>query len=239
MIIAIDGTCGSGKSTLAKELAKTLNFGFFSSGDLYRALTVKVLNLGIGENDDVKLHHLIESTKIVYTFDGKQNSMIVDGINVTDKLHLEEVDAFVTKIAVKPFIREFVRKLQRDTAVYNENIVMEGRDIGSVIFPDADLKVFVDCEIETRAKRRMKDFEKLGENVSLDTVIAELKDRDYKDMHREISPLIMCENSLLIDTSLSTIQECLDIILKTLLERKLIDNEFLNARGIILSSIND
>ena len=76
----------------------------------------------------------------------------------------------------------------------------------------------------------MKDFEKLGENVSLDTVIAELKDRDYKDMHREISPLIMCENSLLIDTSLSTIQECLDIILKTLLERKLIDNEFFERK---------
>ncbi len=239
MIIAIDGTSGSGKSTLAKELAKRLQFGFFSAGDLYRAITVKVLNLKINENNDKELHHLIESTKIVYTFDGKQNSMIVDGINVTDKLHHEEVDNFVTKIAIKPFIREFVRGLQRDTANHNENIVMEGRDIGSVIFPNADLKIFVDCEIETKAKRRMKDYEKLGEKITLEQVIAELKDRDYKDMHREISPLIMCENSLLIDTSLSNVDECLDSIFRSMLERKLVTNEFLLERGISLIKPND
>ena len=232
MIIAIDGTSGSGKSTLAKKLAKTLNFGFFSAGDLYRAITVKTLNLHINETEDDKLQYMIDNTKIVYTYDGIQNVMLVDGIDVYDKLHTEEVSNFVSKISCKPFIREFVRKLQQDTAIHNEHIVMEGRDIGSVIFPNADLKVFVDCKIEERAKRRLKDYISLGDKVTLEKVIEDLKERDYRDMHREISPLIMCENAYLIDTSLNSVDECIELVLKEMLRRELIDKSFLEERNI-------
>ncbi|MBR7172540.1 MAG: (d)CMP kinase [Clostridia bacterium] len=235
MIIAIDGTSGSGKSTLAKRLAKTLNFGFFSAGDLYRAITVKTLNLHINENEDDKLQYMIDNTTIVYTYDGAKNVMLLDGINVYDRLHTEEVSNFVSKISCKPFIREFVRKLQKDTALHNEHIVMEGRDIGSVIFPDADFKVYVDCKIEERAKRRMKDYEALGDKVTLEKVIADMKDRDYRDMHREISPLIMCENAYLIDTSLSPVDECIELLLKEMLRRELIGLDFLKEREIELS----
>jgi cytidylate kinase len=217
MIIAIDGTSGSGKSTLAKRLAKTLNFGFFSAGELYRAITVKTLNLHIKEDEDDKLQYMIENTTVVYTYDGTKNVMLVDGMNITDKLHTEEVSNFVSKISCKPFIREFVRKLQQETALHNENIVMEGRDIGSVIFPDADFKVYVDCKIEERARRRMKDYEALGDKVTLEKVVADMKDRDYRDMHREISPLIMCENAYLIDTSLSPVDECIELLLKEII----------------------
>lgn len=240
MIIAIDGTSGSGKSTISKALAKTLNFGFFSAGAFYRAITYKTLNLGISENDDDALKEMIDNTKIVYTYDGVgSNTMFIDGMNATEKLGTEEVSNFVAKIACKPFIREFVRSLQKDTANHNENIVMEGRDIGSVIFPDADLKIFVDCKIETRAKRRLGDYEKLGEKVSLEKVIEDLKERDYKDMHREISPLIMCEDSLILDTSLTSVADCVDKILREMLERKLIDNEFLKNNNIKLAKLND
>ncbi len=235
MIIAIDGTSGSGKSTLAKRLAKTLNFGFFSAGDLYRAITVKTLNLHIKEDEDDKLQYMIDNTNIVYTYDGAKNVMLLDGINVYDRLHTEEVSNFVSKISCKPFIREFVRKLQKDTALHNEHIVMEGRDIGSVIFPDADFKVYVDCKIEERAKRRMKDYEALGDKVTLEKVIADMKDRDYRDMHREISPLIMCENAYLIDTSLSPVDECIELLLKEMLRRELISLDFLKEREIELS----
>ena len=234
MIIAIDGTSGSGKSTLAKRLAKTLNFGFFSAGQLYRAITVKTLNLHIHEDEDDKLQYMIENTNVVYTYDGTKNVMLVDGMNITDKLHTEEVSNFVSKISCKPFIREFVRKLQKETSLHNENIVMEGRDIGSVIFPEADFKVYVDCKIEERAKRRMKDYEALGNKVSLEKVIADMKDRDYRDMHREISPLIMCENAYLIDTSLSPVDECVELLLKEMLRRELITREFLKEHGIEL-----
>lgn len=234
MIIAIDGTSGSGKSTIARQLAKKLNFGFFSAGDLYRALTVKVLTLQISEDDEKQLTDLARTTKVVYTYDGNKNSMFVDSMNVTDKLHKEEVSNLVSKIACKPYIREFVRKLQRETAENNENIVMEGRDIGSVIFPDADLKIFVDCNIETRAKRRMQDFIAIGEKVPLEKVIEELKERDHRDMHRTISPLVMCENAYLLDTSYLSIEECLNSIIKRMMEKGLIGTSFLEERGITL-----
>lgn len=232
MIIAIDGTSGSGKSTLAKQLARELNFGYFSAGALYRAITVKVLNLGIKPSEDDKLEYLAQNTKIVYTFDGEKNVMYVDGMNVSDKLNTEEVSNMVSKISCKEYIREFVRKLQRDTKEHNENIVMEGRDIGSVIFPDADLKIFVDCKVEIRAKRRMGDYAHLGENVSIEKVIKDLKERDYMDMHREISPLIMCENAFLIDTSNSTTDECLKLIYNEMIRRELVTREFFKERNI-------
>ena len=232
MIIAFDGTSGSGKSTIAKKVAKELNFGFFSAGDLYRAITVKTLNLHINENEDDKLQYMIDNTNIIYTYNGTKNIMLVDGINVYDKLHTEEVSNFVSKISCKPYIREFVRKLQKQTSLHNENIVMEGRDIGSVIFPEADFKIYVDCKVEERARRRFAEYQANGEDTTLEQVIKDLKDRDYKDMHREISPLVMCSNAFLIDTSLTPTDECIKIVLKEMLRRGLISRDFLLERNL-------
>ncbi len=232
MIIAIDGTSGSGKSTLAKSLANKLHYGFFSAGALYRALAAKALSLSISENDEEALKQLTESTEVLYTYNQNSNIMIVDGVNITDRLYTEETTNFTPKIACKPYIREFVRQLQQDTKNNNENIVMEGRDIGSVIFPDADLKIYVDCKAEIRAERRMKDYEKLGDHASLSQVISEIEDRDYQDIHRPISPLIMCENALLIDTSYTSTEECLTIIFKEMLRRGIVSKEFFETKGI-------
>ena len=234
MIIAIDGTSGSGKSTLAKKLAKTLGFWFFSAGALYRAITVKALNLHIKDDEDDKLHYMIEHTEIMQKYNGESNIMLLDGIDVSDKLHNEEISSNVAKYACKPYIREWVRKLQRDTKNHNENIVMEGRDIGSVIFPDADMKVFVDCKVEMRAKRRFKDYVEKDPKITFEQVLEDLKDRDYKDMHREISPLIMCEDAYLIDSTLNNADECLNLLLKEMLRRELIDQKFLDERNIVI-----
>lgn len=225
MIIAIDGTSGSGKSTLAKTLAKKLNFGFFSAGLLYRTITYKALNLHIKDTEDDKLQYMIEHTEIIYSYDGTKNTMLLDGIDVADLLHNEEISANVAKYACKPYIREYVRTLQRDTQNHNENIVMEGRDIGSVIFPNADMKIYVDCNVETRAKRRFKDYAEKDPNVTFEQVLTDLKDRDYKDMHREISPLIMCENAFLIDSSLNTADECVQLVLDEMVRRGLITKD--------------
>ena len=225
MIIAIDGTSGSGKSSLAKNIAKKLNFGFFSAGDLYRTITLKALNLNIKDNEDDKLHYIIENTNIIYTFDGKKNIVLLDGIDVTDKLHLEEVSQNVAKYACKLFIREFVRKLQRDTKNHNDNLVMEGRDIGSVIFPDAEMKVYVDCQVEIRAQRRYNDCILKDPTLKYETVLEELKARDDKDIHREISPLIMCENAYLVDSSLNNLEECTKLVLDEMIRRGLITKD--------------
>lgn len=232
MIIAIDGTSGSGKSTLAKRLAKQLNFGFFSAGSLYRAITYKALNLHISDSEDDKLQYLIEHTNIVYTYNGTNNVMLLDGIDVMENLHAEEISANVAKYSCKPYIREFVRKLQRDTKEHNENIVMEGRDIGSVIFPDADFKVYVDCKVESRAKRRFAELQEKGDKATYEQVLEDLKDRDYRDMHREISPLVMCENAFLIDSTLNNADECLMLVLKEMLRRNLVTREFLQEKGV-------
>ncbi|MBQ8451469.1 MAG: (d)CMP kinase [Clostridia bacterium] len=222
MIIAVDGTSGSGKSTFAKKLAKELDFGFFSAGALYRAITVKVLNFGVNENDDEALKNLIENTNIEYKYHNGKITMKVDGIDVSNDLWSETVSNFVAKIACKPFIREFVRSLQRKTKQDNENIVMEGRDIGSVIFPDADLKIYVDCKVEERAKRRLADYKNRGENVTLETVIEDLKSRDYADTHRELSPLVMVKDAYLIDTTHIDADEAVNLALEEMKRRNLI-----------------
>ncbi len=228
MIIAIDGTSGSGKSTLAKMLAKKLGFGFFSAGMLYRTITLKALNLHIRDDEDDKLEYMIEHTEIVYTYDENGSVMLLDGIDVADSLHNAEISANVAKYSCKPYIREYVRRLQRETKDHNDNIVMEGRDIGSVIFPDAEMKIYVDCQVKIRAERRYKDYLLKDPNVSFDKILEDIKDRDYKDMHREISPLIMCENAYLIDTSLNDTNECIELALSEMVRRGLIDRDKLN-----------
>lgn len=225
MIIAIDGTSGSGKSTLAKTLAKKLNFGFFSAGSLYRTITLKALNLHIRDDEDDKLQYMIEHTEIIYSYDGEKSVMLLDGIDVADQLHNEEISTNVAKYACKPYIREFVRNLQRDTQNHNENIVMEGRDIGSVIFPNAEMKIYVDCNVKERAKRRFKDYAAKDPNITMEEVLEALKDRDYKDMHREISPLIMCEDAYLIDSTLNSVNDCVDLALAEMVRRELISRD--------------
>ena len=232
MIIALDGTSGSGKSTIAKRLAKTLGFGFFSAGALYRAITYKALTLSILPEEDEKLHLMINGTNIIYTFNGEQNIMIVDGIDVTDRLHDENISEHVAKYACKPYIREFVRELQKDTKNHNENIVMEGRDIGSVIFPNADFKVYVDCNVETRAKRRFGDLAKKDKELTYEKVLEDLKERDFKDTTREISPLIMCKDAYLLDTSEQDIDTCIKKLLNQMISKGLIKKSELSEKGI-------
>jgi len=214
MIIAIDGVSGSGKSTLAKRLAVTLDFGFFSAGSFYRAITLEAQRENIGETQDEQLQQMMENIdiKIVYAGD-RENRILLFGEDVTEQLHTEEISQNVSKYSQKPFIREKVRGFQRDTKKYNNNIVMEGRDIGSEIFPDADLKIYVTCDVETRAERRCLECRKRGEDVDVDKVKSELVERDYRDIHRKISPLKMCDGALVIDTTQSSVEECLDIII--------------------------
>lgn len=215
MIIAIDGVSGAGKSSLAKEVAKELNYGFFSAGAFYRAITYAALSRGILDSQDGRLKLMMEELEIKLLYnENKTNVMFVNGEDITAFLHTEEISNNVAKYSVKPYIREKVRILQRETKNYNNGIVMEGRDIGSVIFPDADIKIFLTCSAEVRAQRRMKDYEKLGERVDAKEVERALVERDYRDMHREISPLKKCDDAIVIDTSNKSVLDCAKIVVE-------------------------
>ncbi len=213
MIIAIDGVSGAGKSSLAKEVAKELNFGFFGAGYFYRAITYEALKRGISDTQDEELKIMMSELNIKLLYcENKSNIMVVNGENITNFLHTEEISSCVAKYSLKPYIREKVRILQRETKSYNNGIVMEGRDIGSEIFPDAELKIYVTCSTEIRAQRRVKDYEKLGELVDIKKVEQELVERDYRDMHREISPLKKCDDAIVVDTSNKSLLECTRIV---------------------------
>ncbi len=222
MIIAIDGTSASGKSSIAKALGARLGFAVVGTGSIYRAITLKLLNLNIKANEDERIQQIINTTHI--EVDSINGATIINVDDIEQKkaeLNSREVSNFSPLIAMKPYIREFVRKIQRSQAEIHENIIVEGRDIGSVVFPNADLKFFIDADITTRAQRRQSEYLEKGKNYSLDAIVKELSLRDQEDREREISPLVMTSDSIIFDTSRLSIEECVDQIVNIINDRKL------------------
>ncbi len=215
MIIAIDGTASSGKSSIARELGKRLGFNVLGTGSIYRAISLKLLNLKIDKDDDDAIKQILDTTTIESTFVNGTTTIYMDGIlQPLDELNSHEVSVFVPHIAEKEFVREFVRAIQRQTAEAYPNIIVEGRDIGSVVFPDAEIKLFIDADALTRAKRRQANYLEQGKNLDLDEVLNEIEERDNEDRQRDISPLIMTSTSILIDTSSCSVEESVNRILK-------------------------
>lgn len=221
MVIAIDGTASSGKSSVSKELAKRLGFPLLGTGAVYRAIAHKALFMNIEPDDDAALAQMLESTEIESVSNAGGSTVYVDKMPVPEsRLNSPEVGHVVASYAVKDFIRVFVRSIQHKAARDNENIIVEGRDIGSVVFPDADIKFFIDADLETRAKRRYEDFLRQGKNISLDEVIRELQTRDEQDKHRNLSPLIMTSDAILIDSSDLTIAQVVDELVEKINSKK-------------------
>ena len=223
MIIAIDGTASSGKSTISRELGRKLGICVLGTGSIYRAITLKTLNLSINAADDESLAQMLETTKIECRFENGVTTIIVDGIaQQKDQLNSPEVSNTVAHISCKPFVREYVRKIQKQLASEHSDIIVEGRDIGSVVFPSAEVKLFIDADVVTRAKRRYEDYVNQGKKVNLNKVIEDIKLRDDEDRRREVSPLIMTSESILVDTSSSTVEESTDKIINIMKEKQLI-----------------
>ena len=221
MIITFDGTSASGKSSIAKTLAQQTNMCFISTGLLYRAITKKFLNLGISPNDDEKIKFVLETTNIEYIQNKENNIIKVDGLIQNPKeLKSPEVSNATPLYASKEFVRAYIRTIQNMIAKQNKNIIMEGRDIGSVVFPNADFKFYIDADLITRAERRFIDYSNQGKNVTLEQVIKDIQERDNQDQHRKHSPLVLSHNSILIDTTDLTLQESVNKI-KNMIEEKL------------------
>ena len=208
--VAVDGPAGSGKSTITKMVAKSLGFNYVDTGAMYRALTYNFLSNGLDELEEEEIKELLSKTdfKVEYV-DGVQY-VYVNDVEVSDKIRTAEVSKFTSLFAKSPAVRDFLIDTQRNLANTN-NIIMDGRDIASVVLPNADVKIFLTASVEERARRRVLDFERQGiENVDFEKVKENIKARDWQDENRDIAPLIKVESATLIDTTSLTINEVVE-----------------------------
>ncbi|MBE9469575.1 MAG: (d)CMP kinase [Bacteroidetes bacterium] len=217
LIIAIDGFSSCGKSTVAKDLAKKLNYIYIDSGAMYRAVTLFSLkNNIINEQtiDEKKLQSLLNNIKISFKYNTKtgEAETFLNGNNVEDEIRNIEVSENVSPISKIKFVRENLVKQQQELGK-NKAIVMDGRDIGTTVFPKADLKIFMTADVDVRAKRRHKELSDKGLNVSIEEIRNNIKNRDNHDQNREISPLKRADDALILDNGYLTKEEQLAWIL--------------------------
>ena len=202
MIIAIDGPAGSGKSTIAKLVALELGFEYLDTGAMYRMVTLRLVNKKISLEDIRSIEKELKNMKI----DILNNRFFLNNVDVTDEIRTPIVSENVSKVAKIKEIRYKMVELQREISK-SKNTILDGRDIGTVVFPNADLKVFLVASSEERANRRVKEFLSKGIDTDFQTVLAEIIKRDEMDSTRKESPLIQAEDAVLIDTSFMTIEE--------------------------------
>ena len=209
--IAIDGYSSCGKSTMAKDLAREVGYIYIDSGAMYRAVTLYCLDNGLFTSegiDTAKLEAAMPNIQISFQLNPEtQRPMTyLNGVNVEDRIRTMEVSTRVSPVAALGFVREALVKLQQEMG-NAKGIVMDGRDIGTVVFPDAELKIFVVASAEIRAQRRYDELKAKGQEASYEEILANVKERDYIDQNREVSPLRQAEDALLLDNSNLTIEE--------------------------------
>jgi len=209
--IAIDGYSSCGKSTMAKDLAREVGYIYIDSGAMYRAVTLYCLENGLFTPDGIdteKLEAMMPNIRISFQLNPEtQRPMTyLNGENVEDRIRSMEVSTRVSPVAAIPFVREALVKQQQEMG-QAKGIVMDGRDIGTVVFPDAELKIFVVASAEIRAQRRYDELKAKGQEASYEEILANVKERDYIDQNREVSPLRQAEDALLLDNSNLTIEE--------------------------------
>ena len=210
IIIAIDGHSSCGKSTMAKQLAQQLNYIYVDTGAMYRCVTLYAINNGMfsGKSlDSDALEQRIGEVKSSFTRDeAGQLCAMLNGKNVEKEIRGMSVSERVSMVAKQPFVRKMLVEQQQRMG-QDKGIVMDGRDIGTTVFPDAELKIFVTASAEVRAERRYKELLDKGENANYEDILANVKERDYMDSHRAVSPLRMADDAVLLDNSYMTIEE--------------------------------
>ncbi len=219
IIIAIDGPAGSGKSTIAKKLAESLGYVYLDTGAMYRAITYLAMSKGIVEDSQAVID-LARSIEIRLSFEFGITRVFVDEVEVTDKIRTAEVNSKVSDISKIAEIRKEMVRIQRELGKKG-NLIAEGRDTTTVVFPDAKLKVFLTAELDERAKRRHKEYLEKGENLSFEEVKKSMANRDYIDSNRDISPLKKADDAYVLDTTNMTIGGEQNDILEKLKELKL------------------
>ena len=215
--IAIDGPAGAGKSTIAKAVSQKLSFIYVDTGALYRAIGLYVIQNGIV--DDANIIFSLKKIKVDLKFENGAQKILLCDEDVSETIRTPEVSMMASKVSALPEVREFLLDLQRNLAAKN-NVIMDGRDIGTVILPNADVKIFLTASPEKRATRRYKELVDKGLQVTYDEVLNDIVKRDYDDSHRAVAPLTPASDSVFVDTSDYTLEESVNLVLNVI-ENKL------------------
>lgn len=217
MNIAIDGPAGAGKSTIAKRLAKKLGFIYVDTGAMYRAMAYYFLQHDIDAKDERAIAAACPDVDVTITYENGEQQVLLNGENVNGVIRNEEVGNMASSTSVYPVVREKLVELQRQLAK-SADVIMDGRDIGTCVLPDAQVKIYLTASSATRAKRRFDELSEKGVSCDLAEIEKDIIDRDYRDMHRETSPLCQAEDAVLVDSSEMNIDEVVDAIYQVYLK---------------------
>lgn len=211
--IAIDGPAGAGKSTIARRAAKELDFIYVDTGAMYRSIALGLLRQQVDIEDDQALRSALEGITVTIGYENGEQQVYLNGENVSGQIRTSEVSSMASNSSARPAVREKLLGLQRDLAA-KENVLMDGRDIGTMILPQAQLKIYLTASVHTRAERRYREMMEKGVECVLSEIEKEIEDRDYRDMHRDIAPLRQAGDAVLVDSSDMTIDEVVERILQ-------------------------
>jgi cytidylate kinase len=211
--IAIDGPAGAGKSTIAKLVAKELGYVYVDTGAMFRAMGIYFMDNGVDADDEDGINSAVDKVVVSITYVAGEQQVLLNGDNVTGRLREEAVGKAASRISRYASVRKKLLELQRELAL-STNVVMDGRDIGTTVLPNAQTKLYLTASVEARAKRRYDELVAKGETADLASIKADIENRDYQDMHREISPLRQAEDAVLLDTSDMDIPQVVDAVRK-------------------------
>ncbi len=217
--VAIDGPAGAGKSTISRKAASELGFIYIDTGALYRTVGLNAMRLGADVNDPQSvIATLTDDLKVELRFVEGEQRMFLNGEDVSDKIRTPEASSAASKVSAVPRVREYLFDLQKQLAREN-SCVMDGRDIGTVVLPEADVKIFLTATPETRAERRYKELIEKGMDVKYEDVLADMIKRDYDDSHRAVAPLKQADDAVLADTSELNLEESINLIISIIKDR--------------------
>lgn len=216
--VAIDGPAGAGKSTISRKAAAELGYIYIDTGALYRTVGLNALRKGIDiQNDDEVISTLTDDLKVELRFIDGEQRMFLNDEDVSADIRTPEASMAASRVSAVPKVREYLFDLQKNLAK-NNNCIMDGRDIGTVVLPDADVKIFLTASPEARAERRFKELQEKGMDASYEDVLADMIKRDYDDSHRTIAPLKQADDAILCDTSGNELEQSIELIIRTIKE---------------------
>ena len=217
--VAIDGPSGAGKSTLARAAAAALGFLYVDTGAIYRTVGLSVRDRDVDPGDETAVAAMLPALRAELRYDeaGRQR-MLLNGRDVSEEIRLPEISRYASAVSALPVVRAYLMETQRELARKN-NVVMDGRDIGTVVLPDAEVKIFLTASAQVRAERRCRELEERGTPQPFEEVLRDIEDRDFRDTHREAAPLRQAEGAALLDTSALDFQQSLEALLGMIRER--------------------